>query len=208
MSNLNAFDRGHTTLKEKTLKELEQTFQELQSKFEEINQNAIRDKKSDLPTINQNELNQILKSKTTTKQKTQTLLTQIGYLRINMFGEFFEQIQLAQKNNTLDKAVKLMNNCGGIVAVPFISTRKKAPWTKRLKEAISGKKTPEPAKYVQEWKAGYEAWFKQNESGHLQADDKKRMGEFEQLKTAFITLYTYSFSVEDFPPLRNRRSDH
>jgi hypothetical protein len=156
----------------------------------------------------QTELGEVLKGKMSPKKKEQILLTQIGYLRINIFGEFYEQIQLAQKNNDLDKAVKLMNSCGEIVAVPFISTRKQSPWTKRLKEALSGKKTPEPATYVQEWKAGYEAWFKQNESGRLQADDKKRMGEFDQLKTAFITLYTYSFSVEDFPPLRNRRSDH
>jgi hypothetical protein len=157
--------------------------------------------------IPQNELTQILKSKIKPKKKKQLLLTQIGYLRINLFGEYYEQIQHAQKNNELDKAVKLMNTYAEI-AIPFISTRKQPALIKRLKELLSKRKFPEPRELIQKWKTGYEAWFKQNGSIHPQMDDKKRMEEFDQLKNAFFTLYTFSFSFNNFPPLRDRRSDH
>ncbi len=157
--------------------------------------------------IPQNELNQILKSKIKPKKKRQLLLTQIGYLRINLFGEYYEQIQHAQKNNELNKAVKLMNTYAEI-ATPFISTRKQPALIKRIKELLSRRRFPEPVELIQKWKTGYEAWFKQNEFNHSQMDDKKRMEEFDQLKNAFFTLYTYSFSVDNFPPLRDNPSDH
>ena len=136
------------------------------------------------------------------------LLTQIGYLRINLFSEYYERIQYAQKNNELDKAVKLMNECAEIIAIPFVSTKKQAAWVKRVKTLLSIGKVTEPIEHVKKWKDGYEAWFKQEAQIHSQTDDKKRMEEFDQLKMAFITLYTFSFSVDNFPALRNRRSDH
>ena len=200
--------RGNVTFQDKSLRGLEKTFQELRSKLEEIDQDVIRDKKLDFTVIAQNELNQILKSKIKLKKKTQLLLTQIGYLRINLFAEYYERIQYAQRNNELDKAVKLMNECAEIIAIPFVSTKKQPALIKRLKELLSIGRFPEPIEHVQKWKAGYEAWFKQKEHIHPQMDDKKRTEEFNQLKTAFITLYTFSFSVDNFPALRNRRSDH
>jgi hypothetical protein len=157
--------------------------------------------------IPQNELNQILKSKIKPKKKTRLLLTQIGYSRINLFGEYYEQIQHAQKNNDLDKAVKLMNTYAEI-AIPFLSTKKQPALIKRLKELLSIRGPPESIELIQKWKTGYKAWFKQNEPIHPQMDDKKRLEEFDQLKNAFFTLYTYSFSVDNFPPLRDRPSDH
>ena len=156
----------------------------------------------------QDELNQILESKIKLKKKKQLLLTRIGYLRINIFGEDYEQINRAQERKELDKAVELMNKCAETVALPFLSTKKQPGLSERLKKLISTKKQPEPAELIRKWKTSYETWFKQNESNRPQADDKKRMEEFNQLKMAFFTLYTYSFSVENFPPLRNRRSDH
>jgi hypothetical protein len=39
-------------------------------------------------------------------------------------------------------------------------------------------------------------------------DEKAQMEEFDEIKMAFLELYTYSFSTDNFPNLRNRRSDH
>ena len=190
------------------MKGLEKTFQELKSKLEEIDQNAIRDKKLDFAVISQTELNQIKKSKNRLKKKTQMLLTQIGYLRINLFAEYYERIQSAQRNNDLDKAVELMNECVEIIAIPFISTKKQSAFIKRLKVLLSIRQFPEPVEHVQKWKAGYKAWFKKDGTARLQTGDEKRMENFNQMKMAFITLYTFSFSIDNFPALRNRRSDH
>jgi hypothetical protein len=156
----------------------------------------------------QNELNQILKSEIKPKKKRELLLTQIGYLRINLFAEYYEQIKQAQGSNELDKAVKLMNRFAETVASPFFTTKKQPALIKRLKKLLSIKTPPEPAELIQKWKTVYEAWFKQKDSIYPQMDDKKRMEEFDQLKIAFFTLYTFSFSVDNFPPLRDRRSDH
>ena len=142
------------------------------------------------------------------KKKTQLVLTQIGYLRINLFSEYYERIQYAERNNELDKAVKLMNECAEIIAVPFVSTKKQSAWLKRVKELLPVGNAPEPMEHVEKWKTGYEAWFKHDKKIPKITDDKKRIEEFNQLKMAFITVYTFSFSVDNFPALRNRRSDH
>lgn len=142
------------------------------------------------------------------KKKTQLLLTQIGYLRINLFSEYYERIQCAQRNNELDKAIKLMDECIEIIAIPFVPTKKQSAWVKRVAALFSIGNVTEPIEHVEKWEAGYEAWFKQDEQNPNHTDDKKRMEEFNQLKMDFITVYTFSFSVDNFPALRNRRSDH
>ncbi len=153
-------------------------------------------------------MDQVLNSKIKLKKKKQLLLTQIGYLRINLFSEYYERIQYAQKNNELDNAVKLMNECAEIIAIPFVSTKKQSAWLRRVKELLPVANAPEPIEHVEKWKTGYEAWFKHDEKIPQRTDDKKRIEEFNQLKMAFITVYTFSFSVDNFPALRNRRSDH
>lgn len=158
--------------------------------------------------MTQDELNKVFESKIKLKKKTQLLITQIGYLRINIFGEYYEQINRAQERKELDKGVELMNKCAEVVALPFLSTKKQLGLIERLKKLIPTKKQPEPAELIRKWKTAYGTWVIQNESTRPQIDNKKRMEEFDQLKMAFFTLYTYSFSVENFPPLRNRRSDH
>lgn len=158
--------------------------------------------------MTQDELSQILKRKNKPGEKKQLLLTQIGYLRINLFAEYYEQIQQAQRNNELDNAVKLMNRYAETIAIPFILIKKQLALVKRLKEVFKIKSSSEPTEHIQEWKTGYEAWFNQNASIHPQMDNKKRLEEFDKLKKNFIMLYTISFSVENFPPLRYRRSDH
>ena len=101
-----------------------------------------------------------------------------------------------------------MDECVEIIAIPFVSTKKQSAWVKRAKKLLSIGIFPEPIEHVKKWKDSYEAWFKQEKQIRSQVDAKKRMEEFNQLKMAFITVYTYSFSVDNFPALRNRRSDH
>jgi hypothetical protein len=196
---------GDIKLREKTLKELEDIFQVLKSKLKELNEDAVRDRKYDAPMINENWLNQTLKSSITLKEKKQLLLTQIGYLRINIFTEYFERVNRLREKNQLDKAVELMNRHAEIARI-FIPTKKQPAFTKRLKELFAMRST-EPIEYLQKWRTAYEAWHKK-EPGQQPFDEKKRMKEFDQLKMAFLELYTFSFSLDNFPPLRDRRSDH
>jgi hypothetical protein len=199
------FLRGKIKLKEKTLKELMNIYQVLKSKLKELNEDAVRDRKYDSPMVNENWLNQALKSNITLKKKKQLLLTQIGYLRINIFTEYFERVNLLREKNQLDPAVELMNKHAEVASI-FISTKKQPAIIKRLKELLSMRST-EPIEYLQKWRTAYDAWYKQESSQKL-IDDKKRMEKFDQLKIAFLELYTFSFSVDNFPPLRDRRSDH
>lgn len=202
------FLRGKTKLSEKSLEELEETFRELKSQLDEINRSSVQEKKYEYGVMSQNELTQILKSKTKHKKKQQLLLTQIGYLRINIFNEYYEQIKHAQENKELVKAFKLMKKCAELVALPFFSIKKQPSLAWRLRVRISTKRKPEPAELIQKWKTVQEAWLRKNELAHPQPNDKKRLDEFNELKMAFFALYTYSFSVDNFPPLRERRSDH
>jgi hypothetical protein len=154
--------------------------------------------------VNENWLNQALKSNITLKEKKQLLLTQIGYLRINIFTEYFERVNLLRERKQLNKAVELMNKHAEIAQI-FISTKKQSALIKRLKGLVSTRNI-EPMKYLQQWQIAHEAWLKHESS--QQIDEEKRIKEFDQLKMTFLELYTFSFSVDNFPPLRNRRSDH
>lgn len=154
--------------------------------------------------VNEYWLNQTLKSDMTLREKKQLLLTQIGYLRINIFTEYFERVNLLREKNQLDQAAELMNKHAEIASI-FISKKKQPASIKRLKELFSIRSI-EPIEYLQQWQTVYEAWF--NQGGSQQFDEKQRIEKFDELKMAFLELYTFSFSVENFPPLRNRRSDH
>jgi len=169
-----------------------------------LNEGAVRDRKYDYPMINENWLNQVLKSDIKLKEKKQLLLTQIGYLRINIFTEYFERVNLLREKNQLDPAVELMNKHAEVASI-FISTKKQPAIIKRLKELLSIRST-EPIEYLEQWRDAYGAWYKQKSSQQL--DEKKQKEDFDQLKMAFLKLYTFSFSVDNFPPLRDRRSDH
>ena len=185
--------------------ELEDIFQALKSKLGELNKGAVRNREWDLPMVNENWLNQTLKSDIKLKEKKKLLLTQIGYLRINIFTEYLERVNLLREKNQLNEAVELMNRHAETASI-FISAKKQPTVVKRLKELLS-LRSIEPIEYLEKWRTAYEAWFKQ-EPGQKLVGEEKRMEEFDQLKMAFIELYTFSFSVDNFPPLRNRRSDH
>ena len=196
---------GEHQVKRKNLKELDEIFQVLKSKFKELNKDAVRDKKCDMPMMNENWLNQVLKSDTKLKEKKRLLLTQMGYLRINIFTEYYERVTLLREKNQLNEAVELMNRHAEIASM-FISTKKQPASIKRLKKLLSIRSI-EPIEYLQKWRTAYEAWFRQK-SSQQPIDEKKQMEEFDHLRMAFLELYTFSFSVDNFPPLRSRRSDH
>ena len=177
----------------------------LKSKLKELNKDAIRDKKCDLAMMNENWLNQVLKSDVRLKEKKRLLLTQMGYLRINIFTEYYERVKLLREKNQLNEAVELMNRHAEIASM-FISTKKQPAPIKRLKKLLSIRSI-EPLEYLQKWRTAYETWIKKTPNQQL-VDEKKRMEEFDQLRMAFLELYTFSFSVDNFPPLRSRRSDH
>lgn len=149
-------------------------------------------------------LNKTLKSNVGLREKKKLLLTQIGYLRINIFTEYFERVNLLREKGQLDQAIELMNQ-HAVIASIFISTKSQSPFIKRFKELLSIQRK-EPMYYLRQWRTFYETWFTQK--NNHQIDAKRQIEEFEKLKMAFLELYTFSFSVENFPPLGNRRSDH
>jgi len=155
--------------------------------------------------IDENWLNQILSSDIKLKEKKQRLLTQIGYLRMTIFMEYFERVNLLREKKQLNEAIEQMNKHAEIAKI-FIPTKKQLTLIKWLKKLFLIR-TTEPIEYLQKWQTAYEAWHKQ-ESLQQPSDEKKRLEEFDKLKMAFLELYTFSFSANNFPPLRNRRLDH
>jgi len=155
--------------------------------------------------VNETWLNKTLKSDLSIGEKKQLLLTQIGYLRINIFTEYFERVNLLREKKQLDPAVELMNAHAEIARI-FIPTKKQSALTKRLKELLSIKSI-EPIEYLEQWRTAYEEWHENNSNQQI-ADEKNQLEKFDKLKMAFLELYTFSFSVDNFPPLRHRRSDH
>jgi len=157
--------------------------------------------------MHRSEVSAILESNEKPQKKLQLLLTQIGYLRINLFGKYYEQIQLSQKNNELERAVSMMNNYAETLAIPFISTEEPIE-TRRFSQFLSHTNPlTSNSEQIRKWKNTHEEWLRQNQNVTEHSIAEKRLAQFEELKREFIALYTISFSVDDFPPLRNRRSD-
>ena len=190
---------------QKDLEELLETFRVLKSKLNELDKNAARNKAYDYQMTNENWLNQLMKSRIKPREKKRLLLTQIGYLRINIFTEYFERAKQWQEKNELDKAVETMNKHAEVARM-FISTKNQLGLIKRVKKLLSLQST-EPVEYLQKWQTAYQAWFEQKPR-EQSIHDPNRTKEFNRIKMAFLELYTFSFSVDNFPPLRNRRSDH
>jgi hypothetical protein len=153
------------------------------------------------------ELKQLRSRQKNPKDQKKTLLTQIGYLRINIFQNDFEQIQKAEKASEFDKAAQLMNVYAENTAIPWIPQDTKASLKQRLLNSLSGKTAPDLDQFVQQWKTSYAAWVAQSGKTDSQRDEKGRVERFNKLKEAFITVYTYSFSPGNFPPLTNQRTD-
>ena len=56
------------------------------------------------------ELEQTLRSKAKNQYKRRLLLTQIGYVRINLFSEYYARLRHAERNKEFEEAVKLRYN--------------------------------------------------------------------------------------------------
>ena len=93
---------------EKEFLRLQTTFREFETLIGKLNENAVRDKKFDLSVMTHYELEQILESKIGSREKRRILLTQLGFLRINIFNECYEEIKLAETKKEFDEAVKIM----------------------------------------------------------------------------------------------------
>ena len=148
--------------------------------------------------MTQIDLSQKLKNITNARKK-KLLLTEIGYLRINLFQEYYERIQIAQKTKDPDKAIQLMKTYIETIAMPFIQERLNPSVLSRITRPFSKDKTPNAAKVLQEWKTSYEKWTNPREM--TLSNQKNRIEQFDQIKRTFITLYTISFSFGNFPPV-------
>jgi hypothetical protein len=173
-------------------------FAELRSKLDTLNQEAIRNREFDFEILTQDELKQKLLKGTRYKNR-QFVLTQIGYLRINLFQEYYERIQAAQANQDLDKGVQLMNQYISTIAMPFIQERLHPSILTRIANVFSTSTLRDAAQTLKQWHTHHEAWNRQRKA--KTDNNRKAIEEFDQIKTLFITLYTLSFSPSNFPPV-------
>jgi len=196
--------QGINTPQEESLQHLEDTFQKLSLRLEELSKNPVRDPRFDLAILSWNDLRRVLQDKNGNMAKRSLLLTQVGYLRINLFQEYFERIQVAQKDMKLDDAVKLMKDYVETVAMQFLAWRLHPSALGRLQRYISKDSNPDAAKVLQDFNEGCEVWVKQLKLPSN--NNKQELEDFNKLKKDFITLYTLSFSFENFPPVATEPS--
>lgn len=143
---------------EKEFLRLETTFREFETIIGKLNENAVRDRKYDLSVMTNDELDKILESKIRRSEKTRILLTQIGFLRINIFNEYYNEVQLAETKNELDDAVKTMNSHIEQVAMRFIRERLHPSLIDRIINRFSNSPIPDAAKTLGEWKSSLSTW--------------------------------------------------
>jgi hypothetical protein len=148
--------------------------------------------------LSEDEISQKL-STGTQYEKRQLMLTQIGYLRINLFQEHYERIQASMESQEPDKAVLLMNQYIQTIALPFIQQRLNPSVLTRIANHFSGSTLPDAAETLREWQTSYDDWSKQPETKAV--DNVRTTQRVEQMKKTFITLYTLSFSPSNFPPV-------
>jgi outer membrane translocation and assembly module TamA len=147
--------------------------------------------------LSEDEISQKL-STGTQYEKRQLMLTQIGYLRINLFQEHYERIQASIESQEPDKAVLLMNQYIQAIALPFIQQRLNPSITTRIANLFSTSTLPDAAETLKEWQTSYDEWNKQPENKTIGSGQTEKV---EQMKKTFITLYTLSFSPSNFPPV-------
>ena len=190
-------------VKEKRLQTLKAAFLELKSKLEKLDQDALRNRILDFEVLSEEDLDCKL-SLGTQWENLQLLLTQVGYLRINLFQEYYERIQAAEKTEDVEKAVHLMNQYIQTIALPFIQERLHPSVFTRITNLFSTQTLPDAAETLKEWENRYEAWNTLQETEA--SAEQEATQEYEKMKTAFITLYTLSFSPSNFPPVATEPS--
>ena len=180
----------------KSVKELTNILSSFKSRLTAYDKDAKRDKKRDYELLPKSELEYVLKSGIPVEEKKNLLLSQIGLLRINLFKEFNERIQILEQNGRLDEAVELMNDYALNVAIPFIPKKKTPSLISRFMDLIRPERL-EPFEYVQEWKNKYQFWVERINAPMIR---QLRREKFSQLRVIYNMLYTFSFSDENFPP--------
>jgi len=124
--------------------------------------------------------------------------TQIGYLRINLFQEYYERIQAAQEKQQLNHAVQLMNEYIETIAMPYIQQRLNQNIFAKISSLFSTSTLPDTKQTLNEWQTLYNTW---NKNQKTQTPNNQTTKTFDQAKRTFITLYTLSFSPDNFPPV-------
>ncbi len=173
-----------------------QRFNELKAKLDILDKEAVREKKFDFEVIGNAQLEKNLESNSDSKEKTKSLLSQIGYLRINIFYECYARILSSEKTREFNRVLQLMNEYIEQIALPFILPKLKQSWLSRL----SGKSS-EATLNLQRWRLSYKHWLERENPLGQQPTAKKETEEFNELKQIFITLYSLSFSCANFPPV-------
>jgi hypothetical protein len=183
---------------EKKFLGLEGTFREYETIQEKLDKNAARDKKYDLSVMSHEELDKILEGNIGNWEKRRILLTQIGFLRIDIFHECYKRIQLAETRNELDEAVKIMIDYIELVAMRFIQERLHPSLIDRIGNFFSRPKLPDTSKTLEEWKNLLSTWSKHKIAAN---DQEYKTRVYAKIKEIFITLDMLSFSLKNFPPL-------
>jgi hypothetical protein len=178
------------------LKFLEQRYDELKAKLEILDKDVVRERKFDFEVMGNVQLEKYIESNSDSKEKIKSLLSQIGYLRINIFYECYARIQASEKISEFDSVLQLMNEYIEQIALPFLLPKLKQSWLSRL----SGKPS-EAALSLQSWRSGYKYWLERENSLTQKPMIKKKAEDFTELKQTFITLYSLSFSCVNFPPV-------
>jgi hypothetical protein len=183
---------------EKEFSRLETTFREFETIIGKLNENALRDRKLDTCEMSHDELDKILESKIGRREKIRILLTQIGFLRIDIFNECYKRIQLAETKKEFDEAVKIMNGYIEPVAMRFLQERLHPSLIDRIINSFSNSKLPDAAKTLEEWRSSLSTW---SEDKSKPLDQEKKIEKYTKIKEIFITLDMLSFSFDNFPPL-------
>jgi hypothetical protein len=198
-NNAKEQSEGGALFQEKPLRELQEIFQALKLKLESFRQETKSKKALTYELMPQDERNLVLKSDAPELAKKKLFLSEILKLRVNLYGAYLEQIQVHRESSDMDKAVNLMNDYAETVAIPFMSPAKQLSLTDRLMNLFSQNRTPQPSDCTKKWRTEYKLWFGQLGSTYSKIDKNKRIDEFNQLKTTFDMLYTYSFSRDNNP---------
>jgi hypothetical protein len=183
----------------KSMTYLHELFHGYYSKLQELNQTAVRDQKLDCSVVSETELAKRLSGKINPLWGQYFLLSQIGYLRINLFAEYYARINAARENKDFNKGIHLMNEYLETVAKPFLIWQVQNSFTGRLRDLVSGS---ENRRIINQtlvtWAKDYGVWLKLSEDAKA---EKNLNEEFGRMMINFNTLYTYSFSSQNFPPV-------
>lgn len=186
---------------QKSVIELEKILSSFEDNLAEYDEDAKREKVKDYKLLPKNQLARIMRSEIPTREKKNVLLSQIGFLRINLFMEYDERIEILEKSNQLDEAINVMNECAQKISIPFIPRKKRLSLLISFLDLVSSKKVHKPFEYVQKWNAEYKNWCKnKHNKKNSFIMNQERRNKFKQLKEIFYMLYCLSFSDANFPP--------